>query len=527
MSSNQDDPQKPVTPRKNASRSSASVTPLAQFKRSSEELQAEIVVGAHKDGDSRELSDVATSVASTVLSASSLKDHDQTEAEILDSETLRTRLKLDDWRCGGCKPNGEPCQRRISKKRQVKICSQLDQMLTLSQSSEGFDDELEELITLVHCQSHDHGYAKEDRLELWAKVFPQGSASSTVTTEKQIKKAFGRLEQRCIGMNQKKERCRRSIGGQRVQNCRKTIDEILQPDVYEDAELLEGYLRVLEVNMYCPSHIDKQGYKMVSTWKSSIIGILKKSKPEFVRDANLLISSVEDDAEAVNSGAVSESTDNTKETVWRNGQLPTPRNTRSLSPEFYHSPSKFWPSASDASSLKRLPRFDDIRNPKECYDLVKEVVTRNLAKTHNTGGYVYLYEVEGNEGVVKIGYTKTLEKRHKDWAFDCNRETKLLYPLSKDSLEEVPNAPRVEALCHSELHYCRIRVDCRACLKEHIEWFEISPKKCIQVIKKWSQWMRTNPFENVATDQGRLLKKEENEKTKDMDEFMKSVAMLA
>ncbi|KAH7061023.1 T5orf172 domain-containing protein [Paraphoma chrysanthemicola] len=428
-----------------------------------------------------------------------MKDHDRTEAEILDSETLRTRLKLDDWRCGGCKPNGEPCQRRISEKRQVKICSQLDHMLTLSQSSEDFDDELEGLIMLVHCQSHDHGYAKEDRLELWAKVFPQGSASSTVTTEKQIKKAFRRLEQRCIGINQKKERC----------------------------QLLEGYLRVLEVNMYCPSHIDKQGYKMVSTWKSSIIDILKKSKTELVRDANLLISSVEDDAEAVNSEAVSESTDITKETVWRNGQLPTPRNTRSLSPEFYHSPSKFWPSALDASPFKRLPRLDDIRNPKECYDLVKEVVTRNLAKTHNIGGYVYLYEVVGNEGVVKIGYTKTLEKRHKDWAFDCNRETKLLYPLSKDSLEEVPNAPRVEALCHSELDYCRIRVDCGACLKEHIEWFEMSPKKCIQVIKKWSQWMRTNPFENVATDQGGLLKKEENEKTKDMDEFMKSVAMLA
>ncbi|KAL1606156.1 hypothetical protein SLS60_003557 [Paraconiothyrium brasiliense] len=456
-----------------------------------------------------------------------MKDHDRTEAEVLDSQTLRTRLKLDEWRCGGCKPNGEPCQVRISEKRQVKIRSQVNQMLTLSQSSEGFGDELEVLIMLVHCRYHDHGYAKEDRLELWAKVFPQGSASSTVTIESQIKKVFRRLEQRCIGINQKKERCRRNIGGQRVQNCRKTVDEILQPDVYQDAELLDGYLRVLEVNMYCHYHIDKQGYKMISTWKSSIIDILKKSKTELVRDANLLVPSVEVDAEAADNEFVSESTDIAKETVWRNGQLPTPRNTRSLSPEFYHSPSKFWPSDLDTSPFKRLPRLDDIPNPQECYDLVKEVVTRNLSKTHNIGGYVYLYEVKGNEGVVKLGYTKTLKQRHEDWAFDCNRETKLLYPLSNDSVEEVPNAPRVEALCHSELDYCRIRVDCGACLKEHIEWFEISPKKCIQVIKKWSQWMRTNPFENVATGQVRLLKKEENEKTKDMNEFMKSLAMLA
>lgn len=525
MSSSTDAPQIAVASGKNASRSSTAVAPLAQSERSSEEFEAEILVGVHRDSDSRELSDVATSVAPTVLFTSSNKDHGRTEAG--NSKTLKTRLKLDDWRCGGCKLNGEPCQRPISEKRQIKIRSQLEQMLTLSQSSENFDDELERLIMLVHCQSHDHGYAKEDRLELWAKVFPQGSASPTVTIEKQIKKALRRVEQRCIGINQEKERCSRRIGGQRVQNCRKTIDKILQPDVYENAEFLEVYLRVLEVNMYCPSHIDKQGYKMVSKWKSSIIDILQKSKIGLVRDAGLSISSVEGDAEAINSEPASESTDNTKETVGHNGQLLTPKNTRSLSPELYHSPSRFWPSALDASPLKRLPRLDDIPNPKECYGLVKKVVTRNLAKPHNIEGYVYLYEVEGNEGFVKIGYTTKLDKRHKDWAFDCNRETKLLFPLSQDSLEKVPNAPRVEALCHSELDYCRIRVDCEACLKEHIEWFEISSKECIQVVKKWSQWMRTDPFENVATNQGRPLKKEENEKTMDMDEFMKSVAILA
>lgn len=524
MFSNTGGPQRAAASRKNGFRSLASVTSLSQSEGSNEELQAKILIGAHNDG---ELSDVATLVARNVLSASSMKDDDQTDAEALDIATLRIQMKLDDWRCGGCKLNGEPCQRPISEKRQVKICSQLDQMLTLLQSSQNLDDELEALIMLVHCQSHDHGYAKEDRLELWANLFPQGSASCTVIIEKQIKKALRRVEQRCIGTNQKKERCRRSIGGQRVKNCRKTIDEILQPDIYEDAELLEGYLRVLEANMYCPSHIDKPEYKKVSTWKSSITGILEKSKTQLVRDVTLLISPVEDEAENINSEDVSESTGITEATVWPNGQLPTPRNTRSLSPEFRKSPSKFWPSALDASPFQRLPRLDDVPNLRQCYDLVKKVVTRNLAKTHNIEGYVYLYEVEGNEGFVKIGYTKALDKRHKDWSFDCNREIKVLYPLSKDGLEKVPNAARVEALCHSELDYCRIRVDCGACLKEHIEWFEISPEKCIQVIKKWSQWMRKDPFEKVMTDKGMLLKKEENEKTKDMDKFMKSVAMLA
>jgi hypothetical protein len=524
MSSNIEGPQRAATSRRSGLRSSASVTPSVQAEGSKKDLQVKTSFGTDNNG---ELSDVATLVVRNVLSVSSIKDEDQTEAEALGIETLRIRMKLDDWRCGGSKLNGEPCQRLISEKRQVKIYSRLDQISILLQSSKSLDEELETLVMLVHCQSHDHGYAKEDRLELWTNIFIQGSACSTVTIEKQIKKALDRIEQRCIGINLKRERCRRSIGGQRVQNCRKTIDQIIQPDVYEDAELLEGYLRVLEMNMYCPSHIDKQSYKKVSTWKSSIIDILEKSRRELARDVNLLISRVEDEVEAISSNDVSKGTGITEAIVWSNGQLPTPRNTRSLSPEFYHSPSKFWPPTLDTSPFQRLPRLDDTPNPRECYDLVKKVVTRNLAKTHHTEGYVYLYEVEGNEGFVKIGYTKALDKRHQDWKFDCNRETKLLYPLSEDDLEKVPNAPRVEALCHSELDHCRIRVDCGACLKEHIEWFEISPKECIQVIKKWSQWMRTDPFESVMTDQGMLLQSEVREKTEDMDKFMKSVAMLA
>jgi hypothetical protein len=480
------------------------MTPSAQSQGSNEELQAEILVVTQNDG---ELSDAATLVASNVLCASSTKEDDQAEIEAIDIATLTTRMELDGWRCGGCKLNGEPCQRPISEKRQVKICPQLDRILTLLKSSDNLGDELEALITLVHYEHHDHGYAKEERLELWANVFPQRSTSPTVIIERQIKKALRRVEQRCIGINQKKERCRRSVGGQRVQNCRKIIDEILQPDVYEDAELLDGYLRILKANMYCPSHIDKQGYKRVGNWKSSIADILEKSKTELIRDVNLLISSAENEAEATNNEAVSASSGTTEASVWPNRQLPTPRNTRSLSPEFYNSPSKFWPSALDASPFQRLPTLDDVPNLRECYDLVKKAVTGSLAKAHNIEGYVYLYEVEGNEGLVKIGYTKALEKRHEDWAFDCNREVKLLYPLSKDELEKVPNAPRVEALCHKELGYCKIRVDCRACLKEHREWFEASPKTCIQVIKKWSQWMRQDPFENVTTDQEKLFEK--------------------
>jgi hypothetical protein len=493
-----------------------------------ERLDAQKAVGACTDSDDRGLSSVATLVAPTMSSASSTNEESRAEAEIHDVGTLMERLRLNEWRCGARKPDGEPCQVPIYEKQQVKIHTQLEQLLTHLEPSENLDDELEKLVMLVHCRYHDHGNAKEDRLELWSTVLPQAATTSTITMERQIEKMLLRqVEQKCRGTTQRKTRCGQNIGGQRVENCRKTIAEILQPDVYEDADLLEGYLKVLEANMYCRFHVGGPTYMMVMTWKTSIIDTLEKSKVELSRDANLVTPSVESDTGPINSETVSEGPDVTGETLWRNPQLPTPRSTRSLSPEFYHSPSKFWPPNLDTSPFKRLPRRDSIPNLTARYDQLKAVVTRNLAKTHHVEGYVYLYEVEGNEGFIKLGYTKNLEKRHEEWAFDCNRKTKLLYPLLEDDMKKVPNAPRVEALCHSELDHCRVRVDCSACLKEHVEWFETTPDKCIHVIKKWSQWMRTNPFEEVTTTRGTLLKKEQRDKTKNMVEFMESVSKLA
>lgn len=48
------------------------------------------------------------------------------------------------------------------------------------------------------------------------------------------------------------------IGGQRVQNCSKTIDEIIKPEVYLDDAYLDGFLEILEANMYCDHHINRR-----------------------------------------------------------------------------------------------------------------------------------------------------------------------------------------------------------------------------------------------------------------------------
>jgi hypothetical protein len=87
----------------------------------------------------------------------------------------------------------------------------------------------------------------------------------------------------------------------------------------------------------------------------------------------------------------------------------------------------------------------------------------------------------------------------------------------------VPHARRVEALCHAELDHRRIRIYCTACMKQHIEWFEVLAMEVTAVIQKWSRWMSTQPYElrGLRFD-SRTLKI--SERTSKFDLFMRDIA---
>jgi hypothetical protein len=319
------------------------------------------------------------------------------------------------------------------------------------------------------------------------------------------------------------------IGGQKVQNCTKTIDEIVKPQVYLDDAHLDGLLKVLETNMYCHIHIDSRPLKNVALWKSSIMEIRKQE----------LVQSIESNApEGVECQTRAPNTQETKSPrtkmsnnlILHNRALPTPRNSQSLSPDFNRNPATFWPVAYDTTPFDIIARSDRLADYKSSYNLVGTEVTKPLDSTDQKDGCVYLYEVEGNEGFVKIGYTsRSPEMRHEEWSFDCNRHSKVLYPIHSGHVMVVPNAHRVEALCHAELDHCRIRIYCKGCLKQHIEWFEVSPEKAIAVIQKWSKWMTTRPYKStqLRSTVKWTLKEEEMRRACDIDEFMKDVSVAA
>lgn len=112
-----------------------------------------------------------------------------------------------------------------------------------------------------------------------------------------------------------------------------------------------------------------------------------------------------------------------------------------------------------------------------------------------------MYQVDGNDGFVKIGFTsKPIQQRLDEWEADCNRKPRLLYPLPSAGAKPILHAAHVEALCHAELNWFRARIECKTCIKQHIEWFKVSPddvalEQVIAVVRKWWWWMGTCPYQ--------------------------------
>jgi hypothetical protein len=99
-----------------------------------------------------------------------------------------------------------------------------------------------------------------------------------------------------------------------------------------------------------------------------------------------------------------------------------------------------------------------------------------------------------------------------------------LYPLPSAGANPILHAAHVEALCHAELNRFRARIECKTCIKPHIEWFKVSPddvalEQVIAVVRKWWWWMGTCPYQKDP-ETGWGLKKEELKKVLKFDGFV-------
>jgi hypothetical protein len=495
----------------------------------------------------------STTSSSITVSQKSQPVATKTEPK-LDPKTLKTLLMLDDGKCGSAKLDlkSPSCKNPIKKENSHKIDKQIQNLLPLSQSSPALKEHLEELVLLVHCEHHDHVQGQEYpalRIKKWTQVFPVGQGLALPSIQDQIKEVLSFNRRRCVGLKEGNMDCNNKTGGQRSTNIKNTIIEILEEETYTvDKELLY-MLKVLATNAICHAHREQVSDK-VEEWRSQIIAIKGKAprlameqeeskKLEVVQLPSPVstpkkkpIPSIENGDTSLSSSPIS-STSDAKETQLRRSRHITP-------------PAEYWPDEEDKSAIDFKRRKDRAEDKSACYEIVRRQVLQPLVLADEIKkGYIYLYQVEGNPGFLKLGYTtQTIKQRHDQWQEDCNRVPKLVFPISLTSVKPVPHALRVEALCHAELDHCNVYYDCDACGKRHKEWFKVSEQEAIAVIQKWSAWARTVPYKNPAPsepigivkaanprddklEKPWLLRVWESDEAKDMTKFMKGLDVYA
>lgn len=130
---------------------------------------------------------------------------------------------------------------------------------------------------------------------------------------------------------------------------------------------------------------------------------------------------------------------------------------------------------------------------------IQEPIKRTVQAGRRHHGRIYMYWVQGNFGLVKIGFTtRTVDKRLKEWHSKCKR-TPHSINLTRGFLNALPLVRRLEHLIHAELRDKRVREPvCAGCGISHKEWFIVAHELAKQVTQRWCDWMQQCPYEKTC-----------------------------
>ena len=412
-------------------------------------------------------------------------------------ETLKAQLSLHDRYCRAPTQRNTPCRIPSPVRNKSEIALKLSTLRAMTQSSDELVSSLEDLARLVHCHLHDYGHPSDARVDNWIASFPkkEGSQQSQTVLSRKIKQALGGVSSQCGGRTKAGKQCSKHVGGQKVENRRKTIAEILEMDDHSYKTKLQLYLSVFEVNRYCHLHISQQSMRNVDRWLRDLLVIRDEhSHADTPGPASSALPGTTRCSSPFQLGTTRALEARVEKLLQDKCRSKTKSTSDSL-PWSSDTLDQFWPVEADTTPLQIISNRDVDVYHQSLNPSVSKVAAMPLEPEEQKAGYVYAYEVENNPGLVKIGFTtRAINVRHKEWTDDCNRKVKLLYPLELDQLERIPNARRVEALCHAELDNCRLRILCHGCVKQHVEWFKVATKNAIIVIRRWTLWMKTEPY---------------------------------
>ncbi|KAK3175438.1 hypothetical protein K4F52_010268 [Lecanicillium sp. MT-2017a] len=432
----------------------------------------------------------------------------------------KTALGLHRQQCGGTTRELRRCKNPVPARSTSLAESAIESLRARKGFLADFEAQLSRLARISLCHVH-YGQPEqvESRVDSWMLSSDEALnvKQPIVSLKRRVCKVFGLLPTTCTGFEAAEVACTKGLGGQKLQNCTKTFWKIAELcHLSAEEELLEYYIRVLGSSILCQSH-DRATTARRREWEERLTRLRNTCREEWESATGVKKTALR----PLDASDYDQHTDLEDEaagpTISSRSRAAPSREVRDVA--------EFWPKESIDSPWEVI-RMESGAKPdnylhRHISKLARTVLNTSQEKSENevNDGFVYIYQVPGNDDLVKIGFTtKEVKLRHAEWAFDCNREVKLIDHVG------VPHARRVEALVHKELSHRNVRIYCNGCLRIHKEWFRISSEDAKNAVKKWSRWADRRPYERVVSSAGMewKLKSIENGRFGDA-EYMKSL----
>jgi hypothetical protein len=158
------------------------------------------------------------------------------------------------------------------------------------------------------------------------------------------------------------------------------------------------------------------------------------------------------------------------------------------------------PSPGGLNVIWRWTITDKRAKTSQAFFNIVEQLCRDLNQTETEDGYIYALKVKDPQAMdyVRIGVAKNIPRRIKNHEV-CYGECERIYPPVGEKFVRVDHASRVEKLIHAELvekamwlEQCPRSRQTHGC---HGEWFKVAERHAIAVIRKWSEWIGSAPYE--------------------------------
>ena len=285
---------------------------------------------------------------------------------------------------------------------------------------------------------------------------------------------------KCAGITQKSQRCTARLSKMTKENIKRDLGELAKllnrhDQNYSDSAKL---LKALSQMVHCKRFHQDQAEAKLRVWRQRPLHPFYGSGEEKVETATSQTVVVEETTSDPRNIIFKETT-----TIISN----TTNLRRTSEPDY-----NFLRHNVVEAEIRNLTPYN-VKKPKTVADHAKNQLTTQ----EREDGFVYVYWVPGNFGLVKIGWTrKEVDYRLNEWRKDCGHVPIRIFPQEYEA-KKIPHAKRVENMIHTELYKWRRREEMckgRRC-GSHIEWFEVSNEVAVEVAEKWTEWMMKEPYD--------------------------------